>query len=54
MSIDLNLNFSLSRLADGDGKDGGKLMFGCGYTGIDNIGNSCYINSILQCLGGLE
>lgn len=52
LNIDLNLNFSLSRLVEG-GADAGKLMYGPGYTGMDNIGNSCYLNSVVQTLGGL-
>lgn len=28
-------------------------MYGPGYTGIDNIGNSCYMNSIIQSLNSL-
>ena len=42
----------MSRLAEGD-KEQSKPMYGPGYTGIDNIGNSCYMNSIIQSLNSL-
>lgn len=29
------------------------MMYGPGYTGIDNIGNSCYMNSVIQALNSL-
>ena len=28
-------------------------MYGPGYTGMDNIGNSCYLNSVVQTLNSL-
>ena len=44
----MNLNMALSRLIE----EGKKMvpMYGKSFTGIDNIGNSCYINSVLQTL----
>lgn len=27
-----------------------KPLFGPGYTGIQNLGNSCYLNSVVQVL----
>lgn len=48
----MNLNVALSRLVE----EGKKMipMYGKGFTGIDNIGNSCYINSVLQTIFSLE
>lgn len=48
----MNLNFSLSRLVEGS-KDKSIPMYGPGYTGMDNIGNSCYMNSVVQALNSL-
>jgi ubiquitin carboxyl-terminal hydrolase 5/13 len=28
-------------------------MYGPCYTGMDNIGNSCYLNSVIQALNSL-
>lgn len=52
LTLDMNLNISLSRLIE----EGKKMteMYGPGYTGIDNIGNSCYMNSTIQVLLSLE
>ena len=35
-----------------DGKEL-KPLFGSGFTGLKNLGNSCYLASILQCLYSL-
>ena len=43
LTIDANMNLQLSKVLEE-----GKLLesvFGPGFTGIDNIGNSCYMNS---------
>ena len=52
MTLDLNLNYSLSRLVEGE-KGKFKVMYGPNYTGMENIGNSCYLNSIVQTLNSL-
>jgi len=51
MNLELNLNFTLSKQLENEGKD--KLMFGNEYTGMNNIGNSCYLNSVVQMLNSL-
>lgn len=45
MNIDFNLNFHLSRAVE-DGRILTK-KFGPWYTGMNNLGNSCYMNSIM-------
>lgn len=48
MNLDLNLNFMLSKQLENDKND--KVMFGGDYTGMNNIGNSCYLNSVVQMM----
>lgn len=48
MQIEQNLKWDFSMTSD-DGKEL-KPVFGSGFTGLKNLGNSCYLGSILQCL----
>jgi ubiquitin carboxyl-terminal hydrolase 5/13 len=51
INLDLNLNFALSKLLDNKSEE--IPIYGPGRTGINNIGNSCYLNSVLQALNSL-
>ncbi|KAI5458915.1 hypothetical protein BGZ63DRAFT_426230 [Mariannaea sp. PMI_226] len=48
MQIEQNLKWDFSMTTE-DGKEL-KPLFGAGLTGLKNLGNSCYLASILQCL----
>jgi len=51
MQIEQNLRWEFSMTSE-DGKEL-KPIFGHGLTGLKNLGNSCYLASILQCLYAL-
>lgn len=45
MNLEANLNLTLSKTIE----EGKQLtpVFGPGFTGMENIGNSCYMNSVV-------
>ncbi|KAI9816666.1 MAG: hypothetical protein M1826_001740 [Phylliscum demangeonii] len=51
MQIEQNLRWEFSMLTE-DGKEL-RPLFGPGLTGLKNLGNSCYLASIVQCLFAL-
>nr|CAG4714026.1 unnamed protein product [Naegleria fowleri] len=51
MELDQNLNFDFTRIQESDKNL--QPLYGPGFTGMKNIGNSCYLASVMQTLFSL-
>lgn len=52
LELEASLNLQLSKAVE-DGKIL-RPLYGSGFTGMENLGNSCYMNSIMQVLLSLD
>ena len=48
VQVDLNIKFEYNTITEGGAEL--KPMFGAGHVGLNNLGNYCYMSSILQAV----
>ncbi|KAL0490664.1 ubiquitin carboxyl-terminal hydrolase UBP14 [Acrasis kona] len=47
LELDLNVNYDFNRIQEGEDD---KVVYGKGLTGLSNMGNTCYLASVMQVL----